>query len=47
VALRLHVGVGAGVMSEDRVAMLLDAVTWNLTTVAYVINTVLGIRYTK
>jgi hypothetical protein len=44
-AIRIHVDVPL----EDRETkgMLLDAITWNLTTLAYVINTVLGIRYAK
>jgi hypothetical protein len=45
IALKMHLGVVSD--GRDTVGMLLDAITWNLTTIAYVINTVLGIRYTK
>ena len=45
IALRIHVGIFS--QDRDTVGMLLDAISWNLTTIAYVINTVLGIRYTK
>ena len=45
-AIKAHVGVTA---KEERetVGVLLDAITWNLTTIAYTINTIMGLRYTK
>ena len=45
-ATKAHMGVTA---KEERetVGVLLDAITWNLTTMAYTINTVVGLRYTK
>ena len=45
-AIKIHMGVSA---KEDRdtVGILLDAITWNLTTIAYTINTMMGLRFTK
>ena len=36
-----------GSVDAEQGSVLLDAITWNLTTIAYTINTVLGLRYTK
>ena len=36
-----------GSTDANQGSVLLDAITWNLTTIAYTINTVLGLRYSK
>ena len=45
-AIKIHMDVSA---KEDRdtAGILLDAITWNLTTMAYTINTMMGLRFTK
>jgi hypothetical protein len=50
VAIQIHVSEAASsssVDTADAIGLILDVITWNLTTVAYVINTVMGLRYTK
>ena len=42
----ITISTGGSVKAELG-TMLLDAITWNLTTIAYTINTALGLRYTK
>ena len=46
VVIKIHID-GLDINESNPVGMLLDAITWNLTTIAYTINTVLGLRYTK
>ena len=46
VAAKIHVGASA--LGKDiSIGVLLDSIIWNLTTVAFTINTVLGLLYTK
>ena len=45
-AIRIHMGVSYR-RDLDTIGILLDAITWNLTTIAFIINAVMGIRYTN
>ena len=45
-AIKEHIGMTAD-EERETVGVLLDAIAWNLTTIAYTINTIMGLRYTK
>ena len=45
-AIKAHMGMAVN-DERETVSVLLDAITWNLTTIAYAINTITGLRYTK
>ena len=46
VAVKIHVGASAW-GRDVSIGVLLDSITWNLTVIAFTINTVLGLLYTK
>ena len=46
VAVKIHVGTSAW-GRDTAIGVLLNSITWNLTTIAFTINTALGLLYTK